>query len=135
MNFFKTILNIVSVLSPVHIWWVTLTSGAKKIGVDQFGNTYFEASPRPGYSRARRWVIYNGDPEASKIPPEWHGWIHHQTNVVPSDQSASYRRSWQQPYTPNQTGTDNAYRPDGHLLSKGKRAKATGDYEAWTPPS
>ena len=135
MNFFKTILNIVSALSPVHIWWVTLTSGAKKIGTDQMGNTYFEASPRPGYSRPRRWVIFKHEAEATHIPPEWHGWIHFQTDKVPSTEFMSHRRAWQKPHTPNQTGTQNAYRPDGHLLAKGQRPKATGDYEAWTPPS
>jgi NADH:ubiquinone oxidoreductase subunit len=135
MNFFKTIMSIVSAQSPVHIWWVTVTSGAKKIGTDHWGNSYFEAAARKGYTRPRRWVLYKGDAEATKIPPEWHGWIHFQTNIVPSDTHPSYRRIWQTPHTPNQTGTANAYRPDGHLLAKGKRAKATGDYEAWTPPS
>ena len=31
------------------------------------------------------------------------------------------------------TGTDLAYRPPGHTLMGGHRAKATGDYEPWTP--
>ena len=31
------------------------------------------------------------------------------------------------------TGTDQAYRPPGHTLKGGRRAKATGDYEPWTP--
>ena len=26
--------------------------------------------------KARRWVIYKNVIEASKIPPEWHAWIH-----------------------------------------------------------
>lgn len=135
MNLIKSILNLAAPLSPVHIWWVTFTSGAKKIGVDGMGNTYFEASPRKGYKRPRRWVLYKGYPEATKIPPEWHGWIHFQTNVVPSNDHASHRQSWQKPHRENATGTTLAYRPDGHALAKGERAKATGDYEAWTPPS
>ena len=128
MSFFKFILSIVSAVSPVHIWFVTATSGAKKMGVDQFGNTYFEASARKGYARPRRWVLYKGDADASKIPPEWHGWIHFQTNIVPSETAPSHRRDWQTPYAPNQTGTVNAYKPNA-----GVRAKATGDYEAWSP--
>jgi len=31
------------------------------------------------------------------------------------------------------TGTVSGYRPPGHALMGGKRRKATGDYEAWTP--
>lgn len=120
-------------LSPVHIGWVTLTSGAHRVGTDQYGNRYYSAKPRPGYKRDRRWVIYRGTPEASKVPPEWHGWLHHQTDDVPDNKSLSYRRTWQKPHIPNMTGTTAAWRPPGHLLSGGQRDGATGDYEAWVP--
>lgn len=120
-------------LSPVHINVKTLFSGAKKVGTDSFGNKYYEGKPIKGYKRPRRWVIYKGKPEASAIPPEWHGWIHHQTNVVPDEKEISFRRSWQKPYVPNMTGTEKAYRPKGHVLEGGQRARATGDYEAWDP--
>ena len=120
-------------LSPAHINWVTLFSGARKVGVDGFGNKYYRAKPRPGYKRERRWVIYKGTPEASKVPPEWHGWLHHQTDELPSEMETSFRRSWQKPHQPNLTGTNMAYRPPGHILKGGKRDSATGDYEAWTP--
>ena len=32
----------------------------------------------------RRWVLYNGEAEASRIPPAWHGWMHHRTDVPPT---------------------------------------------------
>ena len=134
MSLFKSLLSVLSAQSPVHIWFVTLTSGAKHIGDDQFGNRYFEAKPRKDYKRPRRWVLFRGEPEATKIPPEWHGWIHFQTNTPPSDGNMAPRRSWQKPHQPNQTGTINAYRPDGHLLKTGNRPKATGDYQPWLPP-
>jgi NADH:ubiquinone oxidoreductase subunit len=127
------LLNFLGVQSPAHIKLLTFFSGAKYIGEDQFGNKYYSASPRKGYKRNRRWVIYKGQPEASKVPPEWHGWLHYQTDVVPSENEKSFRRPWQQPHQPNQTGTDQAYRPPGHILSGGKRDKATGDYKPWTP--
>jgi NADH:ubiquinone oxidoreductase subunit len=114
MGFFSYL----GVLSPAHITLFNITTRKKKIGSDALGNTYFEAPPRKGkfkgdYTRPRRWVMYNGKPEASSVPPEWHGWLHYQTNV---------------------TGTNQAYRPPGHMLEGGKRDKATGDYEAWSPP-
>ena len=127
--------SLLGALSPAHIWWVTLTSGAKRIGQDGGGNVYYEAPARKGYNHTRRWVIYKGEAEASKIPPEWHGWIHHQTNVVPANDQASFRRDWQKPHQANLTGTDAAYRPPGHVLEGGTRDKATGDYDAWTPPA
>ena len=125
--------SFLGVLSPAHIRFVTLFSGARKVGTDMQGNVYYRASPRKGYKRERRWVIYNGVAEASKVPPEWHGWLHHQTDVVPAQAGESHRRAWQKPHQQNMTGTTQAYRPPGHILEGGQRAKATGDYEAWKP--
>lgn len=125
--------SLLGVMSPAHMWVSKFLSGSHYVGTDPYGNKYFKAKPRKGYKRERRWVIYKGAVEASKIPPEWHGWMHHQTDIVPSD-DPSFRRPWQKPHQPNMTGTNLAYRPDGHLLKGGKRAKATGDYDAWTPP-
>ena len=121
-------------LSPVHIIWVTLTGGARKVGVDAAGNRYFAAKARRGYKHERRWVLYKGEPEATKVPPEWHGWLHYQSDAVPDSATPSFRRSWQKPHTQNLTGTTAAYRPPGHVLSGGQRDTATGDYESWSPP-
>jgi len=126
--------SFLGVMSPVHITSVTFFSRAKRVGVDDFGNKYYRAKARKGYKRERRWVIYKGAPEATKVPPEWHGWLHHQTDVVPSEAESSFRRPWQKPHRPNMTGTNMAYRPPGHILEGGERDRATGDYEAWTPP-
>ena len=128
------ILSFLGVLSPVHITWVTLTSGGCRVGTDLGGNRYYRAKHRPGYKQERRWVIYKGAPEPSKVPPEWHGWLHHQTDVVPDAAASPFRQSWQKPPIRNMTGTTGAYRPSGHVLAGGRRAKASGDYEAWAPP-
>ncbi len=127
------LLKFLGVLSPAHISFFTWSKGGQTVGQDAFGNTYYRAKPRQGYKRERRWVMYEGAPEASKVPPEWHGWLHHQTDIVP-DPKESYRREWQKPHRPNMTGTNLAYRPPGHILEGGQRDKATGDYQAWTPP-
>ena len=113
-------------------WWY----GAL-VGRDAFGNRYFTEKNAPPLvpgggmeSRPRRWVLYAGRPEASKVPPEWHGWLHHIVATPPAD---TPRRPWQKPYLPNLTGTTLAYRPPGSVLRGGHRPPATGDYEAWTP--
>jgi NADH:ubiquinone oxidoreductase subunit len=126
--------SFLGVLSPVHMSTTRLLSGAKCVGKDQSGNKYYTAKPRKGYKRERRWVIYKGASEATKIPPEWHGWMHHQTDDIPSSDQPSFRRKWQKPHRQNMTGTKEAYRPPGHMLKEGKRARTTGDYEAWSPP-
>lgn len=107
----------------------TLFNG-QKIGEDAYGNAYYW-NRFPKHERGqRRWVIFKGQEEATKVPPEWHGWLRKAIDEVP-DNKQKYK--WQQQHEPNLTGTPYAYRPPGHFLKGGKRDKATGDYEAWTP--
>lgn len=121
-----------SVLSPASFLLKVWQRG-HFVGEDQAGNRYFRAAPRKGYTHDQRWVVYKAAPEASAVPPEWHGWLHHQTDAVPAADGLSYRKPWQIAYRPNMTGTDLAYRPPGHPLAGGQRAPATGDYQPWTP--
>ncbi len=109
------------------------------VGTDQFGNRYYRlkaplALKRGGgrRSRERRWVLYNGAAEASKVPPLWHGWLHHTSDAVP-DPAKRKRYAWEQEHVPNLTGTPAAYRPPGSVLKGGHRAATTGDYEPWRP--
>ena len=102
-----------------------------EVGRDGDGNRYFRARPRAGYTRERRWVMYNGEVEASRVPPHWHAWLHHMTDEVPSGDGRVY--DWQQPHEPNRTGTAQAYRPPGSVLAGGQRAASAADYEAWDP--
>jgi NADH:ubiquinone oxidoreductase subunit len=123
-------ISIFGVLSNIQMLVRTALYGTR-VGVDTGGNTYYKMKRRGGGTRERRWVIYAGESEASLVPPEWHGWLHHQTDVVP-DGGGKYRQPWQKPHQPNRTGTDLAYFPPGH--AGGHRAPATGDYVAWQPP-
>jgi NADH:ubiquinone oxidoreductase subunit len=59
------------------------------VGEDQFGNQYYrnpKAHRAPGLlsSSEKRWVLYNGAPEASRVPPAWHAWLHHITDEPPT---------------------------------------------------
>ena len=80
----------------------------------------------------RRWVLYKGANDASRVPSEWHGWLHHSYDAIPESHLPP-PRIWEKDYVPNLTGTPSAYRPAGALERGGVRAAATGDYEAWTP--
>ena len=77
-------------------------------------------------------MLYNGDVEASRVPPEWHAWLHH-TVTEPPPEGGPAKRPWQKEHLPNLTGTPEAYRPPCHTLMSGRRAKETGNYEPWTP--
>ncbi len=112
-------------------WIYTLVNG-DQIGTDEFGNKYYRGKGRKLNGRERRWVVYKGDVEASKVPPEWHAWLHY-TVDEPLTEEAAKAKSWQEAHQANQTGTSDAYRPKGHVFKDGQRAAATGDYEAWSP--
>jgi NADH:ubiquinone oxidoreductase subunit len=124
-------------------WWNGQTLGTRihtwrngeKVGTDEFGNTYYRTrggAKDPALGHERRWVIYHGEAEASKIPPGWYGWMHHRFDTTPAQED--YRpREWEMPHQPNPTGTANAYRPEGSVLRSGERPPATGDYEPWNP--
>lgn len=133
----------VSLLKTIFTWWNGATTGihftvAKRgrlVGTDETGNRYYEArDSRDSWDPKikRRWVIYNGYAEASKVSPDWHGWLHH-TFAEPPGASDPSPKSWEKEHRPNLTGTIHAYRPQGSLARGGERQRATGDYEAWSP--
>ena len=100
------------------------------VGKDAAGNVYYQTKSLRAGRRRKRWVMYNGEPEASTIPPEWHSWLHYTTDEpIPE----TVRRAWQKPHEPNLTGTPLGYRPPGSDYLGGNRPRATGDYESWTP--
>ena len=121
-------------LSLAGTWLTTLLSG-KAIGQDRLGNRYYETKKPGRYGRTRRWVIYAGVPEASRVPPEWHGWLHH-THAHPLPENGPTSQPWQLPAQENLTGGPDAWVPPGSQANRvtgGQRPRATGDYEAWTP--
>jgi NADH:ubiquinone oxidoreductase subunit len=129
------------ILSKIFTWWNGATIGTslwssrfgEHVGTDSFGNKYYRSAKlktTQGYER--RWIIYAGPNDASNVPAEWFGWLHHNSEGLP-ESNLPPPRIWETDYTPNATGTGQAYRPQGALERGGKRARATGDYEAWSP--
>ena len=126
-------------LGKIFTWWDGATIGTSlfsalngtSVGEDIFGNKYFEMK-KPGNGVPRRWVIYDGANDASRVPPEWHGWLHNSYDEIP-ESYLPQARIWEKEPTGNLTGTAAAYRPAGALESGGRRAAATGDYEPWNP--
>jgi NADH:ubiquinone oxidoreductase subunit len=130
-------------LLKTFTWWNGSTFGTdfairrmgEKVGADEFGNTYYRAKGGQkdkalGYER--RWVVYNGEAEASSVPPGWAGWLSHTYPTPPTEESYA-AREWHKPHVPNLTGTPGAYRPSGSALSDGTRQPTGGDYKPWTP--
>lgn len=126
------------IIKNIFTWWEGSTFGTwvglrgkVRVGEDSLGNVYWEGGSDTN-GNVRRWVIYSGLNDASRVPPEWFSWLHHQIDEVP-DTALPAPRAWEKPAEKNLTGTEQAYRPSGALEAGGRRAAATGDYEAWTP--
>ncbi len=130
-----------SFLLQTFTWWNGTTIGTRfhtwrhgtRVGEDEFGNIYYKGGT-DSEGRIRRWVIYKDLAEASSIPPGWHGWMHHRTEISPADESYT-PFEWQKSHQLNMTGTAAAYRPKGSILNPADRPRVTGDYDAWTPGS
>lgn len=136
-------MKLIDFLTRTFTWWNGQTWGTywytrrhgSLVGTDEFGNTYYRAMGPlidPSTGPERRWVIYAGEAEPSRVPPSWRGWLAHTFDVPPSE--GRYEpKEWQRGHLPNMTGTAQAYRPQGSGAASGRRPAATGDYVAWSP--
>lgn len=126
-------MGIGSALLRVFTWWNGKTLNTQfytwrkgvKVGEDGAGNVFYET--RDG---KRRWVIYNGEAEASRVGPEWHGWLHH-TFKEPPTKAPLAHKEWEKPHHPNLTGSALAYGPAGSIRRQDPAERR--DYDAWSP--
>lgn len=120
-------------IKRIFTWWDGQSFGTQlwtwrngtKVGEDAEGNIFYRNA-----DSSRRWVIYNGAIEASRVSPEWHGWLHFTWDETPEDKPLVHK-AWEKPHQENLTGTDAAYAPEGSLRKV--KPVARQDYEAWQP--
>jgi len=112
--------------------WLFTKMRGELVGADAEGNRYYQDKRLIPGRRRKRWVIYNGEAEASRVPPDWHGWLHHTTNTMPPAGGLP-RKPWQKDHERNLSGTGLAYRPPGSTLSTAVENKPKPSYEAWRP--
>ena len=125
-------------IKQLFTWWNEQTISTmlytrlfgQNIGQDEFGNKYFMSKTRA--NKQRRWVIYNGYADSSKVPAKWHSWLHGVVDEIPSEQERSDKK-WMKSHLPNLTGSDSAYRPSGSLSKKIVNDEQKGNYESWSP--
>lgn len=109
--------------------WLT----GQLVGADAYGNRYYRSRrKRDDWRHERRWVVFADKPDPTAVPAGWVGWLHKRIEHPPSEKELAAPRFEREPI-PNLTGTAQAYAPQGSLLRGGRRAPATGDYEAWSP--
>lgn len=122
-----------SFLNRMLTWWNSQTLGTQiftarrgvRVGEDEQGNIYYQTA-----DAKRRWVIYNGDMEASRVSPDWHGWLHFTWDQPPT-KAPLVHKAWQKPHVENLTGSAAAYAPAGSIRRAAPVARA--DYDAWQP--
>ena len=120
-------------LARTLTWWNSQTlntqfwtwRNGQKVGEDDQGNIFYQTK-----DAKRRWVIFNGESEASRIDPNWHGWLHHTWDEPPTSHPLTHK-SWEKPHQENLTGTSAAYAPAGSLRRAAPVERR--DYEAWQP--
>ena len=120
-------------LLRVATWWNGATLNTLlytwrkgvRVGEDEQGNVYYRTR-----DDSRRWVLFNGECEASRVSPDWHGWLHH-TFREPPEGGKLPRRAWERPHEENPTGTALAHAPAGSIR-RGVPLERR-DYEAWIP--
>jgi NADH:ubiquinone oxidoreductase subunit len=126
-------MGILNSLLRAVTWWNGQTLGTQlftwrkgvRVGEDAQGNIYYRTA-----DGLRRWVIFNGEAEASRVSPEWHGWLHHTWDSAPTE-APMVHKAWERPHVENLTGTPAAYAPPGSLRQVEPVVRK--DYEAWRP--
>lgn len=114
-------------------WWNSQTLNTQfhtwrkgvRVGEDDQGNVFYQTA-----DGKRRWVIFNGEAEASRVNPNWHGWLHFTFDQPPTKAPLPHK-AWEKPHLENLTGTDAAYAPAGSIRSGAPTKRL--DYEAWKP--
>ncbi|MDZ7904984.1 MAG: NADH:ubiquinone oxidoreductase subunit NDUFA12 [Cypionkella sp.] len=121
------------ILLRLLTWWNSQTLGTQlftwrkgiRVGADDQGNIYYRNK-----DASRRWVIYHGEAEASRVSPDWHGWLHHTWPHPPTEKPLKHK-AWEAPHVENLTGTAAAYAPTGSIKAGAPAPRR--DYDAWAP--
>ena len=114
-----------TLFKEIFTWWNRQTIGTRiqtlffgsLVGEDNMGNKYYQSKS------GKRWVIYNGEIEATKIPIEWYSWMHSIKNKIEGSHDLK-KYKWQKNHIPNQTGTNKAYNPEKNTDATKKKYKS-----------
>ena len=120
------------IFKEIFTWWHNQTIGTRiysflngyQVGKDKFGNLYMHNK-----NDSKRWVLYTGEVDSTKVPPEWNGWLRFTSNEIPTTEK---RYKWEKEHLKNQTGTKNSYYPSASVF-RNPRSKKRAEYEQWSP--
>ena len=98
---------------------------AKLVGIDNFGNLYFEHNTqKTSVGKKKRFCIYNGTSESSRVPAVFHSWLHYSHDDIALIKFLP-KYPWQKEHTINMTGTNFATIPQNPTKQQ--------HYSSWKP--
>ncbi len=109
---------------------LTVALFGRLVFADSYGNRYYVLQKAwLGFKGAeKRWVLFAGEPEATKIPPEHFAWLHHLCDQ-PLPKGGGSRYGQDKGHHPNLTGTMAAtFLPWREIHHRDNR-----DNKAWQP--
>ncbi|KAK2578665.1 hypothetical protein KPH14_012154 [Odynerus spinipes] len=129
LTLFKIIRENGGIFKSIRILYINddLKTGVL-VGEDKYGNKYFENNMY--FFGRNRWVRYSDrvgtNYDASQVSPEWYGWLHYKTDLLPHHDPYRPKYEWMLDHEPNLSGTPKAYMPYSTTAPKIK---------PWQPPA
>ena len=119
-------------LKEIFTWWNGKTLGTRiwsffngvLVGTDSHQNQYYRNK-----NDTRRWVIYSGSIESTKVSPEWNNWLRFTSLNSPKKIK---KFNWQKEHKQNLTGTPSAFNPEIREY-KNETTSKLNDYKKWSP--
>lgn len=90
-------------------------------GKDIFGNEYYTKPSKNHTYNEKRFCLYNGINETSKVPAMWHAWLHYLSRTIPKENMDLNT------HIPNLTGTKLKHHPKTISPTSQK------EYIPWSP--
>jgi NADH:ubiquinone oxidoreductase subunit len=90
------------------------------VGCDIYNNRYYKSKKA---TQDKRWVVYNGVNDPSKIDAQWFAWLHYIEDTIPSKRKSEW--------LPNTTGTKFARKMITSIENIPQTA--LNYYESWSP--
>ncbi|MDA9591509.1 NADH-ubiquinone oxidoreductase subunit NDUFA12 family protein [Pelagibacteraceae bacterium] len=120
------------IFKEIFTWWHNQTVGTRiwsylngyNVGNDNFGNTYMRNK-----NDSKRWVLYKGEVDSTKVPPQWNAWLRYTSNDMPIFKKKYF---WERDHIQNQTGTSKSYYPKASVM-RDSNGRKKSEYEKWSP--
>lgn len=93
-----------------QVWHLREFRGGTLVGTDSYGNKYYELND-PDIPFYRKRYVNIPDIEPSRVPAEWHAWLHYTNDDAPNKSNCYLYPEWGMRHTENLTGSEHRYIP------------------------